>query len=219
TDFQHRGNPADRQIYAGADSSGAYCAMVGMGGTTDSGEMGIDAFRYAREQRRAGVLGPCTFFVRYGAPGRRVMEWLNNGGYALAEVPGTEWPSGLAGQRRLEGTQRIRACIAGRDQACDAMVSFPSHTRTPEMGAATARLGSSFMHRGNMSRMLLSEMEATFGAERFEQFWTSDDDVPVAFASAFGTDITHWVREWGESHYDHQRLGAGVDAASMLLSI
>ena len=67
--------------------------------------------------------------------------------------------------------------------------------------------------------MLLSTAEAQFGRERFERFWTSEDDVPTAFASAFGVGLADWVREIAESRFGEQRLGPGVDAGTVLLSL
>jgi hypothetical protein len=214
----HRDLPG-REIYAGVDSAGVYCMMVGTGRLTaaDSGAIEVDAFRWVREHRRAGILGPCTFFARYGAPGARLALWLEDGAYALAEVPGTAWPiEAAADDLTMWIDLRLRACIAGREDSCSDIVSF--ELRPPAPGAATARLETAFMHPGNMMRMLLSEMEASFGPERFERFWRSDDDVPVAFASAFGLDIDEWVREWAISHYGVHQPGPTMPAGTLLLS-
>lgn len=224
-DVRMRGATSARQIYAGVDSAGAFCAIVAIGYVAQTGDMTFHGFQHVRQNRRAGILGPCMFFARYGAPGIRVSRWLDDGAYALAEVPGSTWHADVREQSRDGSRLRsdtdivFRGCTAGRDDLCRELVTFPTAERLPDDGAATARLQSAFMYDGNVHRMLLSEMEASFGAERFEQFWTSDDDVSVAFANAFGVEITEWLRDWGKAHYGPQRLGAAVGRGTLVLSI
>ncbi|HEX2167012.1 MAG TPA: hypothetical protein VHG09_07195 [Longimicrobiales bacterium] len=224
-DVRVGGPGSGRQIHAGVDSAGAYCAMVGTGHVPEHGDMSVHAIQYVHRNRRAGVLGPCTFFARYGAPGAQVSQWLDDGAYALAEVPGPAWHVDIRAQARERWRSwsdtdiLFRGCTAGRDELCRELVTFPAAERLPHEGAATARLQSAYMYAGNVHRMLLSEMAASFGAERFEQFWTSDEEVPAAFANAFGLEMTEWLRDWGEANYGRQQLGAAVGGGTLVLSI
>ncbi|HSJ29912.1 MAG TPA: hypothetical protein VK933_00665 [Longimicrobiales bacterium] len=214
-----RANGASREMYTGVDSAGAYCAMVGTGRVGNNGSMFSDGYQHLRRSHRAGVLGPCTFVARYGAPGARMSHWLSAGGYTLAEVPGpaANIEADDAPMFWTSADLMIRGCIAGRADLCDRIVSF--EPQPGRLGAATMHLPLSYTFTGAAHRMLLSEAEAAFGHDRFAQFWTSDADMPVAFASAFGIEFGEWVREWGRGRYGEQALGPGVGAASVLLSL
>ncbi|HSK21404.1 MAG TPA: hypothetical protein VK912_19765 [Longimicrobiales bacterium] len=216
---RQRGGAASLEIYTGVDSAGAYCAMVGTGRIGNNGSMFIDGFQHLRRSHHTGVLGPCTFVARYGAPGARISHWLRAGGYRLAEVPGpaANIVADDAPMFWTSGDLMIRGCIAGRADLCDRIVSFEPRPERP--GAATVHLQPAYRFSGTADRLLLSEAEAAFGRDRFARFWTSDADVPVAFASAFGIELGDWLREWGREYYGEQTLGPGLGAASVLLSV
>jgi hypothetical protein len=218
---RQRADAASREIYTGVDSAGAYCAMVGMGRIGNNGSMFIDGYQHLRRSHHTGILGPCTFVARYGAPGARMSHWLRAGGYTLAEVPGPaaniEANDAPAPMFWTSVDLMIRGCIAGRADLCDRIVSFEPQPERP--GAATMHLLPSYRFSGTAHRLLLSEAEAAFGHDRFARFWTSDADVPVAFASAFGIEFGDWLREWGREYYGEQTLGPGLGAASVLLSL
>jgi hypothetical protein len=80
------------------------------------------------------------------------------------------------------------------------------------------QLDHRFPPGANDSRAMLDHLEQEFGSSRFEAFWTSDADVPTAFAGAFGIGAGDWVREWGRSRYGDRALGPRVDAVTLLLS-
>lgn len=214
-----RPGAASREVYAGVDSAGAYCAVVGTGRVGNHGTMFIDGFQQLRPSHQVGVLGPCTFVARYGAPGAKMSHWLSAGGYTLAEVPGpaANIEADDAPMFWTSADLMIRGCIAGRADLCDRIVSFGPEPAG--LGAATMHLRPSYTFTDAAHRMLLSEAEAAFGHDRFAQFWTSDADMPVAFAGAFGIEFGDWVREWGRARYGEQILGPGVGAASVLLSL
>ena len=58
-----------------------------------------------------------------------------------------------------------------------------------------------------------------FGEERFEEFWTSDEDVEVAFANAFGISPGEWLRDFIRARFGDVRAGAGVSAGDTLASV
>ena len=45
--------------------------MVGTGRVGNNGSMFSDGYQHLRRSHHTGVLGPCTFVARYGAPGAR----------------------------------------------------------------------------------------------------------------------------------------------------
>ena len=214
-----RADAAAREIYTGVDSAGPYCAVVGTGRIGNNGHMFIDGYQHLRRSHHTGVLGPCTFVARYGAPGARMSHWLRAGGYRLAEVPGPA--ANIAADNApmfwTSADLMIRGCIAGRADLCDRIVAFEPKPEGP--GAATTHLLPSYGFAGTTHRLLLSEAEAAFGHDRFAQFWASDAEMPAAFASAFGIEFGDWLREWGQEIYGEQNLGPGVGAASVLLSL
>ena len=215
-----RADAASREIHVGVDSAGAYCAMVGMGRVGSNGSMFIDGYQHLRRSHHTGVLGPCTFVARYGAPGARLSDWLRAGGYRLAEVPGPAANMEADGAPAMFWTSAdlmIRGCVAGREDLCDRIVSFEPQQEGP--GAATMHLVPAYRFGGTPHRLLLSEVETAFGHDRFARFWTSDAAVPVAFAGAFGIELGDWLRAWGREYYGEQTLGPGLGAVSVLLSL
>ncbi|MBR9990925.1 MAG: hypothetical protein KFH98_14280 [Gemmatimonadetes bacterium] len=215
----------ERKLFAGEDSAGAYCAIVATGTRTDNAML-ADGFRAEfnlRQGRNSGpVVGPCAVMARYGAPGPRIAEWLRSGAYHFAAARGTTEPIQARDRARMELSLwtrddiRMRGCIGGRERHCTDMVLNPAPGRLPPTLVATFNLGSSV--RMGPWPMLLSDLEATFGTQRFEQFWTSGHDVPTAFAAAFGVGVGEWVRQWGQSYYLEPDIGPAVNLLNVMLT-
>lgn len=222
------GGGAHRELYVGSDSLGAFCALVGTGSVRSDGVMSENVIRMMRGRGEWSVLGPCTFIVRYGAPGPYVSRWLEQGAYAMAEVPAPvdREPAARHGSsaqlsRRLmlwtAGDLRMRGCIGGRDDMCAAVLTAVE--AAPERrGAATFELQPAFFYPWTSSSLMISDMEARFGPERFARFWGSADSIDVAFAGAFGIGVDEWVREWGQAIYGEPRLGPGIGALSTFIA-
>ena len=218
----------DREIYTGSSSTGPYCVLVGKG-TADNGEIANHAFLYARRSADRGLLGPCRFVARYGTPGPAIERWLASGAYMIAEAPGAV---PFAMERRsfssarllwMDGDLRIRACAGGREARCADILTRPpasldAFRRAVTQGAATFNLPPLYESEAVPYRLMLSSIEAEFGQERFARFWTSDREVPAAFAAAFGVDADAWVSRWSRSTYEEVRLGATTSAATALVS-
>jgi len=57
---------------------------------------------------------------------------------------------------------------------------------------------------------LLADLESEFGAEAFARFWTSPEDVRVAFETAFGMDVGDWMLRWVEQSVGIEPAGPGL---------
>jgi hypothetical protein len=214
----------EREMYAGVDSAGAYCAVVHAAPVGRTVGMLIGNSRL-NASAGASMLGPCAFVARYGAPGPEISRWLRDGAYRLAQRRSAVLQPGvgdLTHERELtvwsEDDRALRGCIGGRDDLCVHALLMPSGTAHVRDGPALLHLNSRFPPGVNDSRAMLDHLEQEFGSARFEAFWTSDADVPTAFAGAFGIGAGDWVREWGRSRYGDHALGPRVDAVTLVLS-
>jgi hypothetical protein len=214
-----------REIYAGSDSAGDYCAVVVVAqrqqdGTLATREFGVDSVRRALGST---VLGPCAFHARYGAPGAGIAQWLRGGGYRLADLRPSEAgralaraaAGGLFGIGTAEG-MRLRGCRGGREEMCRDLVMM--RDTTSRDGRATANLDRWYTSDMRITRSLLHAVEQQFGPERFAAFWTSDADVETAFSAAFDRELAVWVQEWARSGA-RSPLAARVDAVTLLLCV
>ena len=99
------------------------------------------------------------------------------------------------------GAMNAAACLARRPARCnDAMMALrPTGTwyLTSDGGLGPA------------NEFLLPDLVARFGADRFRSFWKSDQEVPEAFAQAFGMPMEAWVRSEALAYYGPLDAGAG----------
>ena len=213
----------EREMYAGVDSAGAYCAVVHAAPVGRTIGMVISDSRLSASAG-ASMLGPCAFVARYGAPGPEISRWLSDGAYRLAEHRSAvlQLVGDPTHERELtvwsEDDRALRGCIGGRDDLCVNALLMPTSAAHVRDGPAVLQLDRRFPPGANDSRAMLDHLEQEFGSARFEAFWTSDADVPTAFAGAFGIGAGDWVREWGRSRYGDRALGPRVDAVTLLLS-
>jgi hypothetical protein len=214
----------EREMYAGVDSAGAYCAVVHSAPVGRTIGMVISNSRVSASAG-ASMLGPCAFTGRYGAPGAEISRWLSDGAYRLAEHRSAVLQPGVGDpthERELtvwsEDDRALRGCIGGRDDLCVNALLMPTGAAHVRDGPAVLQLDHRFPPGANDSRAMLDHLEQEFGSSRFEAFWTSDADVPTAFAGAFGIGAGDWVHEWGRSRYGDRALGPRVDAVTLLLS-
>lgn len=173
------------------------------------------------------LLGGCTWVHRYGLPGPYL-----RGALAAFALPNRPWGYGYGGPpvdltvlgRVAEldamfddtyafspGLMRQRACALGSRATCASEfepfridlaldgVAFTDHASTP----GSLLSGTS---RGIRGPDLFTALEADFGTERFERFWTSPDRFDVAFAAAFGKVPEAWLAE---------RFGAAAGAGAV----
>ncbi|MCK5650045.1 MAG: hypothetical protein KAJ42_01650 [Gemmatimonadetes bacterium] len=178
------------------------------------------------------MLGPCVFHLRYGHPSEAVFQWLRDGGYRLAqEQVSYEARRQLEYYRDLYDVNRVfgirigyrfsidaEACLAGDADACERSIVDIANPRSDGREFYAARFGipvsqvdmpvSYYDYRyfwglyGGFDRALLADIETEFGPERFQRFWTSEEEFAEAFESAFGVPLGDWVMKWAQ-----ERLG------------
>jgi hypothetical protein len=72
---------------------------------------------------------------------------------------------------------------------------------------------------GYLDDTLFADMERQFGEEAFARFWSSDQEVPVAFRSAFGVELGEWVLDWVHDQIGVSRAGPGIPVGDLLVSV
>jgi hypothetical protein len=174
-----------------------------------------------RQSAADQVLGPCAFFKAFGSPGPKVREWLDRRGWAFAGDGSwtTDAGWGIDRERDPSGRMSYAAwylppsavdCLSGAKSICESAVLDPLRYRGlvhdgNMLAQPFAQLGS----QGNfgMTRLgfregfLLAEMIRLFGREKFEKFWHSDAEMPVAFEQATGQRLGEWVSSWMVTQY------------------
>ncbi len=110
------------------------------------------------------------------------------------------------------------ACLAGDAEACERSILDIADPRSDGREFYASRFGipasqvdmpvSYYDYRyfwgsyGGFGRALLADIETEFGPERFQRFWTSDEELAEAFQVAFGVPLGDWVMKWAQ-----ERLG------------
>lgn len=181
----------------------------------------------------SALLGPCGFFARFGAPGPAMERWLMSRGYDLARTP--NWRLIRSGGSRDVGDRSwrrrreheyfseamapgVRACVAGRIQACEAMVAEqpPGESGTP--GLLIRR--SIYDGTGSSSIVdYLSDLVSYAGADRVAPLWTGEAST-LAFSDAAGESIGEWTRRWLLAYYPSRpRIGPGIGIGELAVAL
>ena len=66
---------------------------------------------------------------------------------------------------------------------------------------------------------LLDQIEADFGTEAFQAFWTSEESLEVAFATAFGIHPADWVRSRALRRHEAVRAGPAPSNSAVVTSV
>lgn len=192
--------------------------------------------RSARPDGRANATGTCRPYLKYGLPGRHVGEWMGAGAsdFAMAPSPPEDpsFNSYRPARRTFFGlntfgfrTQSVEVdrCMAGIVDGCLTAVTDPRVFAVREEMRQTTpgvtRLSGSrnwwspFRDRDDY---LLGDLEAEFGPERFQRFWSSPEEVPDAFRAAFGMEMGAWVLTWVERNMDVSPPGPGLTRSAAL---
>lgn len=229
------GSPVEYHIYTGVDADGPYCVVAGSSGPPSSTRPSILLFVdtadivQVRRSQYSTILGPCRWWLRYGAPGERVGPWLEHRAYLFFDAP-AEWldESGRPPFRRLVFGARPTekplmsslafndGCLAGRPDACMTLVN--GVVRDSARIAAYERLNLTGPI-GWADGALFAHVEREFGEERFARFWTSEQPPEQAFEAAFGLPMGEWVAGWARRHYGIEPRGPELNAAGVLLSL
>ena len=174
------------------------------------------------------ILGPCSFFARYGWPGEEVMTWLEAGGveFATALSPDAIRRVGISSSSRnadrsLMGAiargsfePEVEACLEGSLSRCldmwEAASPGTSATSGPQLqlGEWFRWLGVAYGHEAS----LLADLVTEFGEESFALFWRSELPVGEAFSDAFGVSRGEWTYDWAE-----ERLGSRTSRGGLVL--
>ncbi len=219
------------ELFAGRVDGTPYCLLLDMRGVPLKGAT-LDAWRDAEGTRHSDLLHACRLVAAYGLPGPEVRAWLARGGFryaersAAAQEPREAAPpyQDVFGRRSFGwrwGSLTPDRCVAGQPDACvDLFLERTDAAIDPFDGTSVAQdfplsLGSALAPPRapaltDAARYLLSDLEREHGPDAFRRFWTSDQDVPAAFAKAFGEPVGAWTVRWVAIHVGLQRGGPSL---------
>jgi hypothetical protein len=242
----NHGSPFDQEVFVGRDPDAPFCYLVRpFFGSGPNLEKVWEKVVWAPADITAAPnpFGPCLLHARYGMPGPQVLDWLAGRGYAMATggrgvgenldlqpAEGRAFPA--LGRRTLwgEGMPEAEACLAGKLEGCrKALYPAPLSmgraerwqievvedsrsliSRIPEYGF--------YMPFGGREYALLWDLEKEFGPERFQTFWSSDQDVETAFRAAFDSGFPEWIMLWGQERFGVSKVGAAVPLQAVFFS-
>jgi hypothetical protein len=185
-----------------------------------TGEFGSDA---AINQ----FLGPCAYFGAFGMPGAQVSSWFASIGWKLA-VDGSWDPNTAPRKLTMYRDYMMYArrdvngipCLVGEERACLAAAGLADSLRRPASGdmqfmhLGIYRFGTnSFGARGGG---VLAAAVRQLGRDRFSRFWTSDQPVPQAFASAAGEPMGKWLSQWMQGEYGDIERGPNASRFALV---
>ncbi len=175
-----------------------------------------------------GTFGECWPYVRYGIPGAHVAGWMARTGAAVAGSPTSDFLQDLrrdggaallvaVGARQtlqLADAAGADRCIQGEREACRALFLAPRELGFGTQERAireTVPLAMARVTSGSfLPASFLYDLEAEFGPERMQAFWSSDADVVSAFEAAFGVDLETTMMELGRERFGYARTGPSV---------
>jgi hypothetical protein len=225
------------EIYMGDSDGTAFCLRVLVTRASVSPHNGeIRRYYWTEDESFSNILGACRVVAQYGLPGPSVRRWLERGALGFADEPaysparpagwlGTprNWPFGRSVPSWTRDLEMDR-CLAGMPDACETVMLDPLARQgeveadvlhvieqSPVSGIGRVVFRSPF---GSADDYLLGDVAAEFGAERFEAFWPSDEDVPEAFEAAFGISLGEWVVSWSDTHFARTAAGPAVSNAA-----
>lgn len=237
----------DSEVYVGLEAGSPYCYLVKayLGNDTAlEGSWADLVWAPADSSAPPNPLGPCAFHAKYGTPGPGVFQWLADGHYAMT-LGGSRFRKGreaggeggraipALGRRTLwsEGSPDAEACLAGKVEGCRralfgdwvpylrAWWTDPGDRIVDDHGLVVPiQSFGYFLPFGGREYGLLLDLEAEFGRQRFQAFWSSDLDVEEAFRQAFGGGFPEWVMGWGQARFGKSEVGANVPLEAALLS-
>jgi hypothetical protein len=186
------------------------------------------------------LLGPCGFYSAFGEPGPLVRQWFVNGAwqYSLAgSWTNAPEPLRYFGEDRfiykglspalnqLNPLAGGPVCMKGDLVTCERIAStFPSRRgrlpiATPEIGMTIGFPRYLNAGLGGYAVEFLSGAVQNLGRERFREFWTSPDSVPVAFEKASGERWGAFVQQWMTARYGVLEAGPRVSAFALAASV
>ena len=216
------------QYFAGDDGAGGWCAVV-------IDPVGVQVAALRQSVFAGGsALGPCSFWARYGAPGRavrsRLPEWgLFLGAARPAGPTQVGTPRGLFGMRRWGSVLApyivAQSCVAGRLDSCERALTDASVWTTSFFGVLSSPDDAALLARARFDRdvapaeHLMADLRTEIGDEAFARFWRSEDDVVEALAEATGTSASSWIHRWAVTRFGAQPRGPTVQPVTALLTL
>jgi hypothetical protein len=233
----------DEETYVGRYEGQPYCLRV----RVVDGARFVDALernlagledRLRTNPARSSLLGACRPYARFGLAGPKIQEWLEHGaiGFTGDQRPASQRrPVSWQNRRNPEfwlaeyrGTRSIavKKCMAGRTDACQRLMTDPAHLAGPGDDqrivdrSPAVSLGSSTVSpfRG-LDDFLFLDLEQEFGADAFQRFWTSEQEVTVAFEQAFGAELGLWTASWIQRLMGPREVGPLLAGHAIWLSL
>jgi hypothetical protein len=213
------------------------------GGTTDSPWCAAVHYHTSDWTLPAGdenrLLGPCTFWAKYGPPGPAIQAWLVRGGYGFADATESlvlDDETEVRPRRRVFGLRQGwygeplvgERCLSGRKGACAEAVMdsgayrwgwWRGRVSLPDAPPAYVRENYAPITFGYLDGAMLAGLEQRHGREAFTKFWQSRQPVESAFQAAFGLSLDDYVREWGRDVYGSEPIGPRMSLVTVLLSL
>lgn len=219
------------ETYVGTRGGVAYCLQVRV---AERGSVPAAlAARVTGTDRtlpRTDDLGPCRYYLSYGFAGPFIQEWLEDGAIELAYEGG-----GAASTVEVEdspftwmpfasafflggGDVDLNRCRTGLASECADFFERPGQyylteqqreivRRSPATSIGSPSASGTVI---NDEEHILADLEAEFGRDAFARFWTSEEEVGVAFEAAFGVDAGSWLVAWLERTTGVHRPGPGL---------
>jgi len=214
------------EFYAGEHRGRPYCMAVRVAWEESRGILVRGGWDGSMGPGGPSVTGPCAYFLRYGAPGPRVAEWLRDGSFERGSrrAVSTAWIEDRVQERMPFGMSTFASwdvsipgqrCIRGELEVCRDIFLHPERGELTVAGRIARGVPELWLtERTNPRRAfaladlaLFADLEEEFGGERFARFWTSEKEVTAAFEEAFGLSPERWIRGWGSGYYGTEWRG------------
>ena len=193
------------------------------------------------------ILGLCRFYAAYGLPGSQVSEWMESGGVVFA-AGNTLSSEAMRETRELTRAERrgvfglgagqvqlpaaAEACLAGRMEDCGSVLTSElsrldrTSSASPLQGSHPELIYSQKKYTPpsetgllGYGSQLVADIEAEFGPERFQDFWSSNQPLDVAFATAFGLPLGEWTHSWLATRFSPNQLGPGLSWETFIITL
>ncbi len=175
---------------------------------------------------RNEYLGPCAWYLAFGAPGPKIEQWFLSHGYLLAYDSRWTGPESIRMAPYWANSFQEAACAYGRSSSCltfmlDSLTVMDATQRRRALSqhGVTVASGLDGPRFSRATSSLLADLLRLKGRDRFRAFWTSDLDVEPAFAEAMGEPLGDWTAKWATRHLAAPRKSPRIQLASAAWAI
>lgn len=185
------------------------------------------------------LLGPCAYYGAFGMPGTDIESWLETVNHVPAllptwvrEPPFTDAAKTYRTRNTWSQESRIvdlYPCASGEHARCKSAVlsgvpdydsfRYPnqSGTKRPNGVVNATKFAWAPAHPLGLGvRSFLADLVTDMGQDRFARFWTSDEPVEIAFATAFGLPIEDWTMKWARDQVGTPLRGTATRPGALL---